>query len=530
MRESRPLVGTLEVCLDSSPVVIVGAGPTGLATACGLLNGGVAVRVFERAAMPASTSRALGLQPRGVEVLERLGALGDLPQRSLRIRQVVVSVAGRELARLALGRATPLVHRPALLVGQTEIERALRDRLADLGGAVEWSRAVVELHAGVGGVELLLEGGQAVRADWVVGCDGAHSRVRAAAGIEFPGVPLAERFLLADMHADLGVARDTVLVWLRGDELLAAFPLPGVDLWRVMAPAPDAAEPTADRILDVLVGLVRQHTGTAPTFGQAEWTSTFAIHRRLAPTYRRGQVLLAGDAAHIHSPFGGQGMNTGIGDAENLAWKLAMVVHGQAGEGLLDSYTAERRPIAEEVLSSTSSLTGLVLGNSVPARLARDHVLVPLMNARAVQRLIWEQASQLKISYRKGPLGDRSLGPRPRPGDRVTDSAGSCEDGRPTRLHTELGARWVLLAPATSTGEACTAAARQALGEDRLTRLRPAQPTRRVMLVRPDAHLAWSGRDPAALARWLTDALDRRPPPAASEVSESVKRFATRSS
>ena len=191
-------------------------------------------------------------------------------------------------------------------------------------------------------------------------------------------------------------------------------------------------------------------------------------------------------------------MNTGIGDAENLAWKLAMVVRGTACDKLLDTYAAERRPVAKEVLASTGSLTEVVLGGGLVARLLRDHALVPLFNAPLVQRLLWERASQLKLSYRGGPLADRSWGPFPRPGDRFADIAGTCEDGRPTRLHAELGARWVVVAPATRRGEACTAAARRALGADGLTRMMPAQRAHRVAVVRPDAHLAWSGRNPDA--------------------------------
>jgi hypothetical protein len=305
-------------------------------------------------------------------------------------------------------------------------------------------------------------------------------------------------------------------VWLRGRDLMAAFPLPGPAAWRLMATAPDAAEVAPEAVLDVLVSRFGPHTGTFPVVQACDWTSTFQIHRRLASSYRRDRVLLAGDAAHVHSPLGGQGMNTGIGDAENLASKLAMVVRDSAGEVQLDTDSAERRPVAEEVLASTGSLTELVLGGSLAARLIRDHALVPLFNAPIVQRLIAEQASQLKLTYRAGPLGDRAWGSRPRPGDRVADIAGTREDGRPTRLHAELGARWVVVAPATRHGEARTAAARRILGADGMTRIMPAQRAHRASVVRPDAHLAWSGRDPGALTRRLRRVLWDGPRPTRS--------------
>ncbi len=476
-------------------------------------HNGVSVRLIDRAAGPAVTSRALGLQPRGAEVLGRLGALGDLPDRALPIHQVVVNVEGRELGRLAVGQPTALVQRPGLLASQTAVEGALRDRFTALGGTVEWGRSMTNLRPVANGVQVEFDDGTALLARWLVGSDGAHSQVRSGIGIEFPGVPLVERFLLADMHVDLPLPRDAVAVWLRGAQMLAAFPLPGLDLWRVMAPAPAGTEVDDDDVLGVLTDMLADNTGTLPAVSGCDWTSTFRIHRRLATTYRRGHVLLAGDAAHIHSPFGGQGMNTGLGDAENLAWKLALVVRGLAGEPLLDTYEAERRPVAEEVLASTSSLTGLVLGGSAVARVLRDRVLVPLMNSPRVQRLIWEQASQLKVSYRSGPLGGRSWRPGsrsgPRPGDRIADVRAVTDAGRSTRLHAELGgARWVVLAPATVDAAACTAAVRRFLGAERVTRLVAAEPSDRIRLVRPDAHLAWSGSDPVSLTRWLTAALD----------------------
>lgn len=504
--------------MSLTSVLVVGAGPTGLAVACGLRAAGVEVQVVDRATGPAVTSRALGLMPRGVEVLARLGALGNLPARSLPVGQVVVSINGREVGRLAMGRPTRLVQRPGLLVSQVEIEAELRCRLAKLGGeaSVQWGREVVDVDEDPGGVTVRLADGEILRTGWVVGCDGAHSAVRKAARIGFPGVALVERFLLADVRAELPLPRDTVAVWLRGQDMLGAFPLPGADLWRLMAPAPPTAggpaqDRTGDAVLDALIELLEAHAGyPASVVRGAQWTSTFRFHRRLADTYRQGRVLLAGDAAHIHSPFGGQGLNTGIGDAENLAWKLALVTENRAGTALLDSYEAERRPVAAEVLASTSSMTRLVLGDTAVARLVRDRVFVPLLNRPWVQRRIWEQASQLTLSYRGGPLASpRRWSPSGQPGDRVPDLGCRRQDGARTQLHAELGPRWALLAAPSPTARGCLQVAREWLGDDRVLLLTPdRQSPRTVLLIRPDAHLAWRGNTSDGLRRWLAGALD----------------------
>src|SRR5215217_8545837 len=382
-----------EVAVDPD-VIIVGAGPTGLTLACWLQAAGVGVRVLDGAAGPALTSRALGLQPRGVEVLDRIGALGNLPDRGLPINRVVVSVEGTELASLRVGQAMQRLHGPAgLLMSQADIEAALRDRLATLGGTVEWGRRVSGLEARSDAMTAQLDDGTAIRASWIVGADGAHSIVRKSAGIGFPGVPLIERFPRADVHADINRPRDATSAWLRGTKILAAFPLPGADLWRLMAPAPPGFgdDPAGDDIVEYLgAGLAAEAGGTIRS---VEWTSSFRIQRRLADTYRRGRVLLAGDAAHVHSPFGGQGMNTGIGDGENLAWKLAMVVNGTAEPALLDSYEGERRPVAAKAVKSTGAAGNLILGNHVFARLLRDWVVVPLMYKASMQRRVWEHPS-----------------------------------------------------------------------------------------------------------------------------------------
>ena len=190
----------------------------------------VDVRVLDKAVGPAVTSRALGLQPRGVEVLDRLGALGDLPDRGLPIRNVTINVDGRELASFPVGQPTRLGGPRGLLTSQADIEGALRDRLTALGGSVEWGRGVNGLAPGPAGVTVRLDEGSEVDATWVVGSDGAHSVVRKAMGVGFPGVPIVERFLLADVHADIDLQRGGATTWLRAGMALAAFPLPGDDV------------------------------------------------------------------------------------------------------------------------------------------------------------------------------------------------------------------------------------------------------------------------------------------------------------
>lgn len=482
-------------------VLVVGAGPTGLTLACALRGAGIGVRVLDRADGPAVTSRALGLQPRGVEVLDRIGALGCLPDRGLPVDRVHVTVDGRPLADLPLIRSTRLAGPRPILMSQADIEGGLCDRLRALGGIVEWGHEVTHLALGARDVVARLGDGTELRAAWVVGADGAHSAVRKATGIAFPGVPIVERFLLADVHAELDLPRNSTHGYLRGTTLLAAFPLPGGDVWRLMAPAPPelAADPEPGEIVAVLARRLADEAHGRVT--SVEWVSTFRIQRRLAETYRRGRVLLAGDAAHIHSPLGGQGLNTGVGDAENLGWKLAMVIGGRADAALLDTYEAERRPIAETVLNTTSNLTQTLVGDSRAARMVRDHIAVPLMNTTWLQRRIAEKSSQLQVTYRRGPLGESTLHgflPGPHIGDRIPDRACVRADGTATRLYAELGPAWALLGDATLA----------AVVAERLGDVVVLPNAGESQLIRPDGHLAWRGTDAAGLARRVDGALD----------------------
>ncbi|MEO3756768.1 FAD-dependent oxidoreductase [Mycobacterium sp. B14F4] len=473
-------------------VLIVGAGPTGLATACGLLAQGVRVRVVDKARGPAVTSRANFLHARGSEVLERLGALGDLPARSVRAMNITNYLGDRPVMRIEFGDPGMRTAAPPMVVSQANVEAALRDRLAELGGTIEWGTPAVDLDQDAAGVVAAVADGEEVRAGWLIGCDGAGSTVRRAAGIGFPGVKLSERFLLADVRLDWDLDRSGTTGWIHPDGLIGVMPMPG-GLWRVIAYDPQGAaeKPSEDQILARLQRILPQRTGRHVQVDEAVWLSMFQVHRRLADTYRRGRVMLAGDAAHTHAPFGGQGMLTGLGDAENLAWKLALVVNGRAHAALLETYESERRPLATEVLRNTSAVTKVNIAKGPVGRFVRDRLIVPLVNRPWVQRRVTYQASQLWVSYRKGPLAERSSPlRRPRPGDRVAGIAGA-----------ELRGGWAL----SGGDDTLLKVAIRHLG-DGVTRVGHLEGAD-ARLVRPDGHLAWRGTDPEHLDRWLHRAL-----------------------
>jgi 4,5-epoxidase len=487
----RETVKNSHLSAHRTNVLIAGAGPTGLALACDLRSRGIDVTIIDKAAGPATTSRALGLQPRGAEILDRLGALGDIPQRALHARAINLYAGVRQLFRVEMQATPDVATAGPLLIGQAEIEGQLRARLAELQRKVIWGSELVAAQDGETAIDVTVRGDNGeylVRADWLVGCDGAHSKTRKLAGIGFDGSAFAEKFLLADVRLDWDRPRQEPAVWLHADGMFAALPLPGRNVWRVMAELPADTDGGSDSsggsissaaAIDLLHKFLRERVGDTTTRASDPlWVSLFRFHRRLASTYRRGRILLAGDAAHIHSPFGGQGMNTGLGDAYNLGWKLALVTQGRATARLLDTYEAERRPVAADVLASTTTMTNLLLGNSALTRLIRDHVFILMMRLPAIQRKQAARASQLTANYRGGPLALRPgllarlasvLRPQPRAGDRSPNAPCLLQPaGIPTTLGEQTSAGWTLLLFGGSGEDlsACAAAARSRLGKD----------------------------------------------------------------
>jgi 4,5-epoxidase len=475
----------------------------------------VPVRVIDAADGPATTSRALGLQPRGAEVLERIGALADLPQRSRSLLNMYYNEGPRTVLRLQVGRAAATMPKQALLISQSEVEGALRDRFAEFDGKVEWSARLVaatQTAEGVTATVQLAHGAeQHLAAGWLVGCDGAHSAVRKIAGIGFPGRKLVERLLMVDVHAEWPCDPNGSTTWMDTGNMLSVTALPD-DVWRVFfEPPPGLPEHLPEsEIVDRVIGEFARRSGTDPgTVTDVRWASEFRIHRRLAETYRRGRMLLAGDAAHIQSPSGGQGQNTGLGDAENLGWKLVLVAKGQADQGLLDTYEAERRPLARSVLAATSTATDIMLPHTPWKRLVRDWLVMPAIRLPAVQRRLWRAASQLDITYRGGPLATASgrWTTGPRPGDRVPDVTCQRVDGTQVTLHAAISGSWVVLASDRHQAVQHAEAAAALLGADLVTPL-VWPDLRDVMVVRPDGHLAWRGQPaPGKLSAWLNHVL-----------------------
>ncbi|MEU9739891.1 FAD-dependent monooxygenase [Micromonospora chersina] len=381
---------------ERTDVLVVGAGPTGLAVAATLAGHGVTATVVDRLATLPVTSRAAVVHAGTLEVLDRIGVAAPLAARGLPSRRFTVRERDRVLLTVPFDRL-PSRYPYALLVSQAETEAVLADRLTALGGRVLRPYELAGLDLDGDGATATFGGGETVRARWVVGADGMRSPVRELAGIDFGGpADPGESFLLADVRVDSGLPRDQVNLFLAPQGPLVWAPLPDGTV-RLVASVPDAPrEPQARHFQDLLDE--RGPAGRPDRVTDVRWSSRFRIHHRIAGTYRSGPVLLAGDAAHVHSPAGGQGMNLGLRDAVALGDTLAAVLAG-GPDALLDGYAAARRPLAEEVLGFAAGLTRLT---AVPpaARPLRDlllrgaSVLPPVRQRLAVRLAGFEPAAR----------------------------------------------------------------------------------------------------------------------------------------
>ena len=521
------------------PVLVIGAGPTGLTLACDLARRGIRVRIVDAAPRPFPGSRGKGLSPRTLEVLDDLGVLEAVlaagsayPRLRLHWRRFVV---GRWTMMPPRASTPDVPHANPWLVPQARTEGILRERLASLGVTVEFGTTLtgftqddtcVTATLTRDGVE------EAVRAEYLVGADGGHSRVRKELGLTFHGVTLEEeRMVVGDVRVD-GLERTHWHVWpFAKGGMVALCPLPGTDRFQLALqvkpgdPLPELTEAALHQRLQE-----GARPGARLRLHDASWLSVYRPNVRMANRYRVGRVFIAGDAAHVHPPTGGQGLNTGVQDAYNLGWKLGHVLQG-AAPALLDTYEAERLPIAAWVLGLSSKLFDGMRQGRMKAMRRGDELL------------------QLGLSYRGGPLAPEVPGDtaRVQAGDRAPDAPCVDAHGKPVRLSDRFrGPHWTLLAfgPVHSEVEAWardSVRVVHVLGkgaaplsdamldvDGHAHRAYDVAPGRTALnLVRPDGYVGHASRpgNLAALTAFLTPLLPRahaRPPSAHAEAAPDV--------
>ncbi|MEV0250309.1 FAD-dependent monooxygenase [Nocardia sp. NPDC050712] len=384
---------------QTTAVVIVGAGPAGLTAAITLAGAGVDFLLLDRLAEGANTSRAAVVHARTLEVLEELGLAEDLIGRGIVVPTFRVHDGARSLARIEFG-GLPTAYPYTLMVPQDTTEQVLLDRLHKLGGQVRRPYQVTRVadeNAGVT-VEYTDDSGATgtIRADYVIGTDGMHSVVREQAGIGFTGATYPESFVLADVRMTWPIARNEVALHLSPEGVTVVAPLPDADQpdrYRVVATLDEAPEhPT---VTDIQAILDKRGPGGDVKVTEVLWSSRFRVHHRVADKYRAGRVLLAGDAAHVHSPAGGQGMNTGIQDAAFLGPLVARVINGEP-QTILDDYETTRRPVALGVVAFTDRMTRMATLRPRPARLLRNTVMSLVTRIPAVRTKLAFRIAELQ--------------------------------------------------------------------------------------------------------------------------------------
>ena len=507
-------------------VLIVGAGPTGLMLANQLARRGVRPLLVDRHGEPARETRALGVQARSMEIYAQLGILERALELGHKGTGANIWARGKRSARVPIGETgtgtTPYPY--IFILGQDDNERIMGERLRALGGEIRWNTELtaIEQHNDHAAATLKLPDGtsKTIKAAWVAGCDGAHSAVRELNGIGFPGAPYEHVFFVADVTAEGPMVPGELNVFLWQLRFHAFFPMRGENHWRIVGILPEALAGKKDVTFEDVLPYLRSEWSEDIAVKHCSWFSTYRIHHRAAARFREGRCFLLGDAAHIHSPVGAQGMNTGLQDSYNLGWKLALVVQGRAPAKLIDSYEEERLPVAQRLLETTDRAFRLVVSDSWLAALARTHLVARIaafvLQFAAARRFAFRTVSQIGIHYRESALSESMAGlpeDAPRAGDRFPwlhlrfEPGGAVEDSfrKLDDLHFHLLA-FGQAAPVLPGIESHTIPCDP---ENDAELMRAGIPGTSFYLLRPDGHVALCGitLEPGVVERYFSERL-----------------------
>jgi 2-polyprenyl-6-methoxyphenol hydroxylase-like FAD-dependent oxidoreductase len=503
--------------MSTEPVLIVGAGPTGLVLALFLTRQGVNVRIIDSAVEPGTTSRAVAVAARTLELYRQVELADEVVARGLKVAAANIWVGGQRAAHLPFGEiGAGLSPYPFMLIfPQDQHERLLLERLAFEGVTVERGVTLTGLDARPDHVVAQLthpDGrGERCEAAYLAGCDGAHSAVRRALAISFGGGTYDRLFYVADAAASGRAADRELHVAVDSADFVAIFPLATPGQVRLIGSVRPEAAARGGTLswADVSAHALSQMPLDVK---EVRWFSTYHVHHRVADHFRQGRVFLLGDAAHVHSPVGGQGMNTGIGDAVNLAWKLAAVLRDAAAPALLDSYEPERIAFARKLVATTDRLFQLITRDGVLAAAVRRRVVPRLLGVlvprETVRRFMFRTVSQIEVDYRDGALASGRAG-KIQAGDRMPFVPLPAGGGAPDNMQPLPSPGWQLQIHGEL--EADVRAAVEAEGIP--LRLYPWTEAARTAglvrnaayLMRPDAYVGWCARHPSAPA--LTDYL-----------------------
>jgi 2-polyprenyl-6-methoxyphenol hydroxylase-like FAD-dependent oxidoreductase len=409
----------------SIDVLVVGAGPVGLTMACELARNGVSCRIIDKAAAPATTSRALAIFPRTLEMFQMMGLIAPVLEMGHQLNGVAIYNRSGQIAHVGFC-GLPSRYRFAISLPQNETERLLTEHLRRYGIAVDRDQELVALSQSPDAARAVVRNSagveESLEARWLIGCDGAHSSVRHLLAVPFEGDAYPETFLLADIKMEGPLDHIHIHLFLTGEGLVGVFPFRG-DRCRIIVSTQEDLEKqvAGDLQLDEIQGIVDSRTNFGISLTDPVWVSRFHISHRKIPGFRVGRAFFAGDSAHIHSPAGGQGMNTGIQDAINLAWKLALVVHQRAPDSLLNSYNEEREPVAKMVLSLTDGLTRMAALQGGLGQQLRDALIPMLTGIHLVEDRIAETMAEIGIHYRRSSIVSGKTGHTLHAGDRAPD-------------------------------------------------------------------------------------------------------------